>query len=331
MHAKIIAEVAQGYEGSSELCDLYVRAAAKAGADVVKFQVVYADDLSEPGHEYYDLYKKLELGLADWQDIRENAKALEIGFVVDIFGTLSLDVARSIRPDGIKIHASDFFNRDLLREAFNLAPRVFVSVGGIDGGEIDALINAIWSWGKVECLTILTGFQAEPPPIGQSNLNRLTALRRMYPQVQVGYLDHAEGASPDKVHLSIMAIALGADWIEKHLTLSRFLEMEDYVSALEPEEFAEYTETLRRLDKAYGDANLGLSDREREYRDRSVKKLLAARDLPAGHQISAKDVIFFRSGRIDVFEGFHDPADVIGHELKQSVVRRQPFLAAHLS
>ena len=71
MTTRIIAEVAQGYEGKADYSELYVAAAAKAGATAVKFQIVYADDLAEPGYQYYDLYKRLEMEPAVWRTVKE--------------------------------------------------------------------------------------------------------------------------------------------------------------------------------------------------------------------------------------------------------------------
>ena len=72
-----------------KLAEEAAAAAAKAKADVVKFQVVYADDLSEPGYEYYELYKTLELAPSLWQTLRDQASKLGIDFVVDLFGPQS--------------------------------------------------------------------------------------------------------------------------------------------------------------------------------------------------------------------------------------------------
>jgi len=331
MHTKIIAEVAQGYEGEANYCALYVRAAAKAGADAVKFQVVFADDLSEPGHEYYELYQSLEMAPSVWREVREQADKLGIEFVIDIFGEQSLAVARDCKPDGIKLHASDFFNRSLLWDSFALATQVFVSVGGIAGEEIDQLVDEVTKMGQRDRLVLLTGFQAEPTPIARSNLLRLKTLRERHAGVQVGYLDHAQGDSEDQTHLSVMAMTLGADWIEKHITLSRYLEFEDYISALEPDEFAVYMATLNRLDPAFGDGDMTLSEDERRYRGKSVKKLLTARQLAAGQQLEITDLVFARTGRVDVFEGFHDPAMVIGKSLSCALEAREPLLAKHLN
>jgi len=62
----IIAEAAQGFEGDPLLARLLVQAAARAGADAVKFQLVYADEIATPEYKYYDLFKKLEMPATCW-------------------------------------------------------------------------------------------------------------------------------------------------------------------------------------------------------------------------------------------------------------------------
>ena len=144
-------------------------------------------------------------------------------------------------------------------------------------------------------------------------------------------MDHAAGDSPDRVHISLMAMTLGADWIEKHITLSRFLEIEDYVSALEPDEFANYVATLARMETVFGPQTLALNDLEREYRDKSVKKLLAATDLSANSTVRPEDIVFKRTPRIAPFEGFHDPAHVVGRTLSVPVKAGDPILKESLT
>ncbi|MBI4615066.1 MAG: N-acetylneuraminate synthase family protein [Planctomycetes bacterium] len=326
---RIVAEVAQGYEGKPDYCALYVRAAARSGADAVKFQVVYADDVAEPGYRYYDSYKTLEMDLGVWREIRVLCDKERIHLFLDVSGERAMHVAREVRPDAIKFHASNFFNRRLLREGFAVAELVFVSVGGIEDSEIEELVREVESWQAPGQLALLCGFQAEPTPVESSRVSRLTALRARFPGIQVGYMDHAPGDSEDRVHVSLLAMALGADWIEKHLTLSRFLEIEDWVSALEPDEFARYVATLRRMEAALVDPGLG--EEERSYRDRNVKKLLAARDLAVGHPIALGDLAFRRTPRIPAFAGFHDPARIVGRSLRRSLAPGDPVLEDDLA
>mgnify|MGYP006100741037 FL=1 len=61
MKVEIVAELAQGFEGSLEQTKLLVKAAAKAGANAAKFQLVYADELATPDYQYYDLFTDLEM------------------------------------------------------------------------------------------------------------------------------------------------------------------------------------------------------------------------------------------------------------------------------
>lgn len=327
MRTKIIAEVAQGYEGRPDYTMLLVKAAAKAKADAVKFQIVFADDTAEPGYQYYDFYKQLEMDVEVWRAARELARSSGVQFFADVSGDRALAVAEAIRPDAIKIHSSNFFNRDLIRRAFAVADRVFVSLGGVTVEEIDALVAEVKGWGHGDRLGLLYGFQAEPTPTELTNLARIPALRARFPDVILGYMDHAPGDSDDQAHLSVMAMTLGIDWIEKHLTIDRFLEIEDYVSALEPREFARYVDTLHRLAAAMGDGALALNERELTYRDKAVKKLIAARALPAGAEVTAADLVFKRTARIEPGAGFHDPKAVVGRRLSTALAAGEPFLA----
>jgi sialic acid synthase SpsE len=326
MTTRIIAEIAQGYEGRPDYCDFYVRAAAKAGADAVKFQIVYADDVAEPGYQYYDWFKKLEMDISVWKAAKARAAEKGILLFTDVSGDRALRVAEAIRPDGIKIHSSNFFNRAVIRRAFDIAGHVFVSLGGVAADEIEGLIADVKSWNALDRLTLLYGFQSEPTPVANSNLARLPMLRARFPNIGLGYLDHVDGSDPDRVHVSIMAMTLGVDWIEKHLTLSRFLEVEDYVSALEPNEFADYVATLRRLKEAFGPADMALNEGERKYRDKAVKKLIAARAVAKGRAIVADDLEFKRTPRIPEYGGFHDPSRVVGRKAARDMAAGEPIL-----
>ena len=57
MKVDIIAEIAQGFEGDFQKAKLFINAASKAGANCVKFQLVYADELATPDYQYYKLFK----------------------------------------------------------------------------------------------------------------------------------------------------------------------------------------------------------------------------------------------------------------------------------
>ena len=116
-----------------------------------------------------------------WKEIRQNAKDQGVQMFADISGIRAWNTAKELDLNGIKIHSSNFFNRDLIRKAFDIAPIVFVSLGGIHPAEIVQMVEEIDSWGMRERLGLMYGFQSEPTPLEKSNLNRLRLLMNLYP------------------------------------------------------------------------------------------------------------------------------------------------------
>ena len=290
----VIAEAAQGYEGSVEVAKLLVRSAACSGANAIKFQVVYADDLCEKNYEHYALFSSLELSVEQWEEVRALAKALELDFIVDVFGEKSLFVAKKIVVDAIKLHSTTFFDRDLFEKVYDLPCRLFLSVGGIESGEIVMLFHE-YGLAQHEELCLMYGFQAEPTPIEDNNLRRINTFKTLLGAQSIGFMDHSDGEGPDHINLSVMALGMGIKVFEKHITLDRALKMEDYPSALSASGCLEYTTTLRRLALAFGSDSLQLSGKELTYRNNVLKRVVAASDLKAGSVIDEDSVRLSRS------------------------------------
>ena len=74
----VVAEAARGFEGDPTLARLLVRAARAGSADVVKFQLVLADELATRDYEYYDLFKQLEMSVGEWESVAEVARAVAV-------------------------------------------------------------------------------------------------------------------------------------------------------------------------------------------------------------------------------------------------------------
>lgn len=316
----IIAEAAQGYEGSAELARLLVRGAAAGRASAVKFQIVYASDLCEPGYKYYDLFRKLELSVDQWRDVREEARRLKLDFIADVFGPRSLEVANAIGVDGCKLHSTTFYDDELTKAVLKMPGRLYVSIGGIEPEEVDAFL-ARHKLAQRSNVTMMYGFQAEPTPVEANNLQRIPHWQKRS-GLAVGFMDHSDGAGPHTLTLSAMALAFGVRTFEKHITLDRTLELEDYVSALAPADFATYVKALRDLDGAVGPGTLTLTADEQAYRGRALKRVVAARDLGKGATLTSADV---RLSRPAVAEGAFNPAEVVGRRLKRAVSAMEPI------
>jgi len=322
----IIAEASQGYEGSLDISKLLVKGAAKGKADAIKFQVVFAEDLAEPGYQYYDLFKQLEMSTEAWKEIRNEAKHLGLDFVVDVFGRRSLELARTLDVDGFKLHSTTFFDVDLAEQVLAEHKTTYISIGGIEAEEVDAFVEH-HQLSERDDVKILFGFQSEPTPIDKNNLARIAQLRERY-SMDIGFMDHSEGSSPDSLGLSLVALGCGVKLFEKHITLDRELELEDYVSGITPSEFLIYTDTLKRLSLALGTSSLELTDEEVAYRGRALKRVVASHSLEKGSVIGKAD---YRLSRPVNPGGCYLPEDVIGKSLNIDLKEGDPIDKEYLS
>jgi N,N'-diacetyllegionaminate synthase len=320
MGVEIIAEAAQGYEGDLALARRLARGAAAAGADAVKFQLVHADELATPDYQYYELFRQLEMPDEAWRAVIDEAKQGGARCYFDVFGLGSLARARALGADGVKVHASDFFNDALMREALAAMPRVYAAIGGIAIGELEARLAEVRPADGQLCL--LYGFQAEPTPIEANHLRRLAALQQRLPGHRFGFMDHTDGESPDAAAISLMAAAMGAVCVEKHVTLDRALKLEDYVSALPCDRLAAYVRDLRRVEPALGSASLELAPLERAYRRKALKVVVAQRAAKCGDVLTADALCLKRVGR-PAAATLHRLDDAVGRTLRVDVGANQ--------
>ncbi len=273
----IIAEIAQGYEGSAKLVELFVKAASYAKADAIKFQIFYADELALPDYEYYQLYRTLELPLEIWEKAIKESHSRGMEFYSDVFGKDSFRDLEKIGVDGYKIHATDISNDNILRIVAEAKKKVFLSTGGCHLDEVDRALDILRG-----CqVTLMHGFQAEPTKTEDNNLRRIRTLRSKYVN-PIGFQDHTAGDSPCASYLSFVAMGLGVDVIEKHLTLSRGAQIEDCISALTPDEFAKWAELTRGISLSLGTEKWELSESELRYRGKVKRAVCSAAEISKG-------------------------------------------------
>lgn len=322
MKTEIIAEIAQGYEGNPKLAELLVKGALIAQADSVKLQLVYADELCVPSYPYHALFASLEMPDVVWRSLVSRVHQAGKRIYFDVYGQHSLDVAKSLGADGVKISTTDFHNLPLLRQAFSQFDTVFVSSGGIPVEYIDEMISSI---AVREKLTLMHGFQAEPTQIEDNNLARIKTLRSRYEGVGIGFMDHSLGCSPEAFHLPLLALGAGISCIEKHITLDYSLQIEDYVSALTVDRFGDFVKIIRAMEPAFGSPELALTEKEAEYGKRAGKVLVAARDLPQGHRIAEGDIVMKRVGTVPSENHFRRVTDLVGKALLHPLNRDCPY------
>lgn len=321
MQTEIIAEIAQGYEGKETLAELLVKGAITAGADSVKLQLVYADELCVPYYPYYELFKSLEMPFAVWKKLETTVHGARRKMYFDIYGNRSLLTAKKLKADGVKISASDFYNTDLVHAAVDSFKKVFISCSGVPFEDLFDLLNSIKAQGRV---TLMYGFQAEPTDTKDNHLLRIGKLKEAYPKVSIGFMDHSEGSEEEAFFLPVMALGQGISCIEKHITLDYSLQIEDYVSGLTVDRFSRFVQIIRKMEPALGNAELVLIDKEIAYKKKAGKVAVAAKDLAKGTRLRKTDIALKRVGVVPSDLYFSKKEDVVGRTLSKSLSANKP-------
>lgn len=329
----IIAELAQGFEGDYSQSRLLIRAAASARADIAKFQLVYADELATPDYKYYDLFKSLEMPDTDWQKLAAYAKDLGIEISFDIFGLKSLRLSESLGITVVKIHGTDIANIGLLTAVSGSSVRtIILGAGGAHLSEIETALSVLQN----KEVIILLGYQGYPTPDDENQISRLPILKNYletkYTNISLGFADHADPDNPLKYALAASALGAGAVFIEKHLTLGKCMKLEDHESALNPDNFLEFTNVIRKCNSAIGKATLSddfsMCEAEKSYRTMIRRHVVAAHDLAKGTLVNPADVVLKRTSSEQVFT---DPGVVYGKTIARDIKGNSAILKTDLA
>jgi sialic acid synthase SpsE len=297
---QIIAEIAQGFEGNPDYAELFIKAAASTGADAVKFQLVYADELATPDYKFYDLFKSLEMSDEDWRKIANLSIKNNISLHLDIFGEKSVQLAESLEVEAVKIHGTDITNKRLLNIVSQTKiKKVILGAGGAFKNEILVALNIL----KNKEVILLFGFQSYPTANSDNNIIRIKTAIDMFSKehssLKIGFADHANPETNIHLGLGAIAIGFGAKVLEKHLTLAKSIKMEDYESALNPDEFLEYVNFIHECTRAIGQVknidDFSMSESELGYRNMIRRHVVTLETISKGERIVAENLALKRT------------------------------------
>ena len=265
----IIAEIGTSHEGSLEKARALVDAAADSGADTIKFQWVYADEILHPDTGYvklptgnirlYDRFKQLECQPDFYRQMVDYVHSKGCKFCCSPFGLRSLKELLELKPDYVKVASPELNHFPMLKALAEYRGRVgaaqvpVILSSGVS--KLEDIKNAIDIVGtdNVSLLHCVTSY---PAPENEYNLKVISNLAKQF-GIECGVSDH----SLDPVLVPCLSVACGGSVIEKHITLSRKTMGLDDPVALEPEQFALMVHTVHQTEatfRHYG-AELGLA------------------------------------------------------------------------
>ena len=329
---EIIAELAQGYEGSTTIAKKLIKSAKLSNADAIKFQLVYSDELSIPGYKYHNFFQKLELNKSDWKQISNCAKKNKIKLYFDIFGKLSLKQADLLNSDGIKIHPTDINNFELIYQIrSSKIKKIFLGIGGATINEIKKIVNIL----KNKNLILLLGIQGYPTKSEDNNLFRITLLKKIFENkknIQYGFAEHDINKNIHQNNASMVAVGAGATYLEKHFTIKHGNKpLEDSESALYPNEFKDYVKIMKNSYICYSTAtNLSgfiVSNKEKKYKNNISRSLVSKFRIKKGTKLTEKMFNLKRVAEKDSIKNYSVIKDkIIKFSLEKNKPLRKKFI-----
>jgi sialic acid synthase SpsE len=316
----VIAELGTSHGADPVKARELVDAAAEAGADCVKLQMVYADEILHPRTgevalpggkvRLYDVFKRLELEPEFFAALKEYIEKRGLLFLCTPFGLRSARELEALRPRAFKIASPELNYTALLGEVASYKKPVLLSSGVSTLGDIEAAL-VFFEPPQVCLLHCVTAY---PAPEEDYNLTLIKTLGAVF-GVPLGLSDH----SLDPVLVPALAVALGAAVVEKHFCLSRDDPGLDDPIALPPGDFARMVRAIRgasametealmaalirehgrdRVAAVLGDGVKRLAPSERANYEGTNRSLHAVRDIAAGEPFSPETVAALRTEKI---------------------------------
>ena len=303
-HVLIIAEAGVNHNGSIEMAKQLIDAAAVAGVDYVKFQTFKAKKLvtkeakqaeyqqrNAADESQYAMLKKLELSQAQHEELIAYCEQKGVRFLSTAFDLESIDYLHSVNLGLWKIPSGEITNYPYLKKIALYGDPVIMSTGMCSMDDVEQAINVLLKNGLTkEQITLLHCNTEYPTPMQDVNLRAMLQMKEKF-GVRVGYSDHTKG-----IEVSIAAVALGAEVIEKHFTLDRNLPGPDHKASLEPNELKTMVDAIRNIEQALGNGQKQVSKSEEKNMAIARKSIVAAKGIKKGELLTEDNLTTKRPG-----------------------------------
>lgn len=280
----IIAEAGINHHGDMKKAKMLIKAAAKAGADAVKFQTHIPDaqmlkETFTAGYvkeSIYNLLKKVELSKQQHEELQKFAKQNKITFISTPFSKEAVDLLESIGVPFYKVGSGQITNIPLLEYIALRQKPMIISTGMTPFLEIKESVNFIKLYNPNFALMHCTS--TYPTKYININLRFIPILKSLgYP---VGISDHS-----DSIYPVLGAIPFGAQIIEKHFTVDKNWPGPDQKSSLEPTEFEEMIKASKIIYQSLGRPFKQVLNEEIPVQKMARESIVSIKDIKIGQNI----------------------------------------------
>ncbi len=317
----VIAEIGTAHGGSISKADELIAAAAEAGANCAKFQMVFADEILHPKAglvelpggkiPLYERFKALELSLDFFAEAKACCERLGLIFLCSVFGLKSAAMLCELSPAAVKIASPELNHFPLIKEVASFGVPIILSTGVSTLLDIERTLSACKESAPDCSAALLHCITAYPAPEDEYSVRTVSFLNKRF-SIPCGISDH----SLDPVLVPALSVACGACIIEKHICLSKEDGGLDDPVALTPAQFKVMTQALfnlagkkpqeiiaalkgeygdKRIELALGKEEKRLAPSEEANYGRTNRSLHYMRSIKAGEVIAESDVAILRT------------------------------------
>ncbi len=258
---QIVAEIGTSHQGNLQNAYSLIDEAVNSGADCVKFQWVYADEILHPKTGFvelptgkislYDRFKQLEVSPDFFNKVKEYVHSRGKHFMCSPFGEKSLNELFALKPDYIKIASPELNHTPLLEQLISLEMTqkkenrvpIILSSGVSTIDDIVRALKILSPLVQENLVSLLHCVTSYPAPVEDYNLSILSKYISDF-KIPVGVSDH----SIDAIIIPVLSTAFGGTIIEKHITLNKNTDGLDDPVALDPTEFLQMVNEVRKAE-----------------------------------------------------------------------------------
>jgi N-acetylneuraminate synthase len=251
----IVAEIGINHNGDVDLAKKMIDAAVHAGVDAVKFQKRTPElcvPLDQRNHmretpwgyiTYLDYRNKVEFGKDEYTLIDQHCKRKGIPWFASVWDEPSVDFIQAYDPMCYKVPSASLTDHELLRHLRTTGRPIILSTGMSTMEQIRSAVDVLGE----QDLLIAHATSTYPCDPNELNLRMIQTLRQNF-SCPIGYSGHEVGLIP-----SVVAVAMGACMVERHITLDRALWGNDQAASVEPVGFERLVKYIRVSEQALGD------------------------------------------------------------------------------
>jgi N,N'-diacetyllegionaminate synthase len=323
----VIAEVAQAHDGSLGHAHAFIDAAAKAGADAVKFQTHFADEESTPADQWrvkfsrqdatrMDYWRRMEFTPEEWRGLSDHCRDAGVLFLSSAFSPKAVDLLQSLDMPAWKVASGEVTNIVLLRQMIASGKPILLSSGMSSYDQLDSAVEWVRMGGcELMVFQCTTEYPTPPEKIG---LNVMGEIQSRY-GCPVGLSDHSGTIYP-----GLAAAVLGVQALEVHICFSKQAFGPDIPASLDLEDLKRLCEGVRMIESM----RRSPLNKEEIALEKAELRVLFGRSLVAAHPLAAGTTLLQEHLALKKPGGGLGPADydlMVGRTLKRAMAKDEPL------